>query len=230
MSQRICAPYGSWPSVFTSDLVVVACGEQIELQLDNENVYWLDSRPSEKGRSVIVSSVEGGDDIADVTIAHHNVRTLVHEYGGGAYCVSNGIAYYVNLDDACIYQQRVGSTDVSILTKTGFRFADLTVDVHRNRILCIREEHSSISNTVNNTIVAISLTTSDDSQPQEGTVLCQGCDFYSSPRVSSDGKYVCWIRYDEIDRLDYYHLYLIFDLSYPVIHLSSYPLLYLSYT
>ena len=131
MSQRT-APYGSWPSVFTSDLVVVACGEQLELQLDQENVYSLDARPSEKGRSVVVSLLDGGK-IADVTIAHHNCRTLVHEYGGGAYCVAKGIVYYVNLDDACIYRQSVGSTDVSVLTKAdkGFRFADLTIDVYR---------------------------------------------------------------------------------------------------
>ena len=176
----------------------MACGEQLELQLDQEKVYWLDSRPSEKGRSVVVSLLDDGE-TADVTIAHHNVRTLVHEYGGGAYCVSEGIVYYVNVDDGCIYRQRVGSSDALPLTiaDEGFRFADLTIDVRRNRILCVREEHSRTSGTVNNTIVAVSLSNNNnDSPPQAGTILCQGCDFYSSPRVSSDGRHVCWISWN----------------------------------
>ena len=61
--------------------------------VDGEDLYWLEQRPQEGGRSVLVRRTQDGQ-TADLTPAPFNVRTRVHEYGGGAYIVSAGTAYF----------------------------------------------------------------------------------------------------------------------------------------
>jgi hypothetical protein len=83
------APYGSWKSPITSDLIVAQSTMLSDVRIDGDHVYWLEGRPQERGRSVIVRA--GADGVAsDVTPASFNVRTRVHEYGGGAWLVHDG--------------------------------------------------------------------------------------------------------------------------------------------
>src|SRR6266851_528358 len=93
MSERHVAPYGSWESPITSDLIVagtIAVGQPL---IDGDDLFWIEMRPLEGGRSVIVKrDVEGR--IADVTPPGFNARTRVHEYGGGDYVARNGTVYF----------------------------------------------------------------------------------------------------------------------------------------
>src|SRR5215470_10085493 len=96
------APYGSWSSPITSDMIVASSIGLGEILLDGEVVYWLEARPQEGGRSVIVRRAADGA-IADITLpvsaakgTAFNVRTRVHEYGGGAYLVRGGVVYFCN--------------------------------------------------------------------------------------------------------------------------------------
>src|SRR6266404_9834889 len=89
------ASYASWASPITSDLIVASSIGLGDILTDGRDIYWIESRPQERGRSVIVRcSQDGGP--ADVTPpipsdsqGAVNVRTRVHEYGGGAYLVSS---------------------------------------------------------------------------------------------------------------------------------------------
>ncbi|MBO0738881.1 MAG: S9 family peptidase, partial [Alphaproteobacteria bacterium] len=114
------APYGSWSSPITSELIAVSTIGLGEIWLDGADVYWLEARPREGGRSVIVRLRADGT-LSDVTPpvpatgeASFNVRSRVHEYGGGAYLVSGGVVYFCNDADQRLYCQQTGSAPVAI--------------------------------------------------------------------------------------------------------------------
>ena len=102
MSAKKIAPYGSWKSPITSDLIAQGSVGLSQVSLDGEDVYWVESRPAEKGRAVIVRRTPGGR-TADVNPQPYNARTRVHEYGGGAYLVADGTVYFSNFADQRLY-------------------------------------------------------------------------------------------------------------------------------
>ena len=105
MAPLIVAPYGSWKSPITAD--VVAAGEVglEQVRLDGDDVYWIERRSQEGGRKVIVHRSPDGR-LADITPVGFNARTRVHEYGGGDYAVSNGTVVFSNFTDQRLYVQR----------------------------------------------------------------------------------------------------------------------------
>ena len=175
--------YGSWKSPISSD-VVASGGIALErpIVLDDNNVYWIESRPTEGGRSVIVRwSITGG--IVDVTPASFNARTRVHEYGGGAFTVESGTVYFSNFVDQLLYRQNPDAEPQAMTPATALRYADAIVDRHRRRIICVCEDHTNSGHEAVNSLVAIGLDGGGVSQP-----LVSGNDFYSSPRLSPDGS------------------------------------------
>lgn len=97
--------YGSWKSPITSDLVVSEAIRFGEIAIDGDDTYWVEMRPEEGGRCVIVRRTPDGH-ATDVTISPFNVRSRVHEYGGGAYTVTNNTIYFSNFEDQRIYRQK----------------------------------------------------------------------------------------------------------------------------
>src|SRR5260370_25226785 len=83
------ASYGSWKSPITSDLIVAQAIVLSEVRLDRGHIYWLEGRPQEQGRCVVVRGEEDGRQ-ADITAKPYNARTRVHEYGGGSWTVRGG--------------------------------------------------------------------------------------------------------------------------------------------
>lgn len=184
MAQVKTAPYGSWKSPITSDLIV---GETIGLsqpRIDGDDIYWIEMRPSERGRQVIVRQASDGRR-SDVNLADFNARTRVHEYGGGDYVVHNGAVYFSNFADQQIYRQSGDAKPERITTECAddrVRYADAIVDAARNRLIAIREDHSKSDQQAQNSVVAISI------KDGATTVLASGNDFYSSPRLSQIGR------------------------------------------
>ena len=80
------APYGSWQSPITTDLIVSGAIGLGQVALDGEDIYWAELRPAEGGRMVVVKRTPDGE-ITDITSEPFSARTRVHEYGGGAYLV-----------------------------------------------------------------------------------------------------------------------------------------------
>src|SRR5258708_38989251 len=107
MTESGVAPYGSWKSPITSDLIVAGTISLSESRFDGEDIFWIEGRPWEGGRSVVVRRTPDGT-IADVTPPGFNARTTVHEYGGGAYIVDSGTVYFSNFADQQIYKQAPG--------------------------------------------------------------------------------------------------------------------------
>ena len=185
------AAYGSWKSPITSDLIVAGTIGLGGAHLDGDDVYWSELRPTEGGRSVIVRRTPDGQ-TQDVTPAPFNVRTRVHEYGGGAYQVHQGVVYFSNFADQRLYKQAIGNPPTPITPETQWRYADAVVDSPRDRLICVREDHTVEGEAVN-TIVSVPLDGSDQ------TVLVSGHDFYSSPRLSADGSKLAWISWNHPD-------------------------------
>jgi dipeptidyl aminopeptidase/acylaminoacyl peptidase len=183
------APYGSWTSPITADLIVSGSIGLSEVALDGEDIYWVEMRPSEGGRMVVVKRTPDGE-IADVIPEPFSTRTRVHEYGGGAYLVHGGTVYFSNYSDQRLYRQDQGEAPQPITPEVNMRYADGCFDAARNRVICVREDHTQGGEPVN-AIVAV-----DALGQAEQVVLSQGSDFCSTPRISPDGSTLAWLTWD----------------------------------
>ena len=190
MSDRITTPYGSWKSPITSDAIVSETIALREPILDGDVVYWIEHRPAEDGRYVLVRRTGDGE-TTDMTPPGMNARTRVHEYGGGACTIAKGEVYFANFRDQRIYRTRDGLTAEAVTAEgVDMRFADGIHDAARDRLICVREDHTTGARQAVNTLVAVS--TADGRQ----TVLVSGSDFYSDPRLSPCGTKLAYLAWD----------------------------------
>ena len=128
----------------------------------------------------------------EITPQGFNVRSRVHEYGGGAYTVSQGVVFFSNFADQRVYRQENGSEPRPITPERAFRYADFEVDQSRNRLICVREDHTAEGLEAVNTLVSLGMESDEDG----GEVLVSGNDFYSSSRLSPDGKRLAWLTWN----------------------------------
>ena len=171
------APYGSWQSPVTAGRLVEKVVRLSQVQVDGDDLYWLEGRPAEAGRQVVVRHGHG-----DVTPEGLSARTLVHEYGGGNYVVRDGAVYFANFSD-----QRVYRDDTPITDDDGARYADFDVSPDGTRLACVRERHGT---EVVNDLVLLATDGSSDVE-----VIAEGRDFYAAPRFAPDGR-LAWLEWD----------------------------------
>ncbi len=186
---RSLLPYGSWTSPITTDMIVAETVGFSQLALDGEDLYWVEMRPREAGRNVIVRREPDGR-CADVTPAGFNARTRVHEYGGGAFTVHAGTVYFSNFDDQRLYRQERGGAPRPITPVGELRYADATIDARRHRLICVLEDHTQAGREAVNALAAVPLAGG------AARVLVRGHDFYSSPCLSLDGTCLAWLTWD----------------------------------
>jgi dipeptidyl aminopeptidase/acylaminoacyl peptidase len=185
--------FGSWISPITAEAAVAETGTLTEPRIDGDTIYWIEGRPLEKGRNVVVARAADGT-IRDITPAPFNVRSQVYSYGGGSYAVSNDALYFVNFGDGQIYRQVAGETPTKITSSADCLFADMCVDIERNRLIAIREERPGGDVVrANHTLVAIDIATGGVAS------LDSGCDFYASPTLSADGSKLAWLSWQHPD-------------------------------
>ncbi len=156
-------------------------------QVDGDDIYWLAGRASEGGRNTLLRQRAGH--ITEMTPAPFNVRTRVHEYGGGACLVAGGTVWFSNFADNRIYVLQGGAAPAALTGEGAQRHADFVLDSSRRRLVSVREDHAAGSAQPVNTICAI------DADGTE-TVLVSGSDFYAAPRVSPDGRALAWLCWD----------------------------------
>jgi hypothetical protein len=181
-------PYGSWTSPLTAAEIASGAVGLSEIRLDGDAIYWLEMRPSEGGRSVVVRPRPDGT-VEDALPEGFNARTRVHEYGGGSYLVADGVIYFSNFSDQRVYRLRPDGVAAPLTPPGGLRYADYAWDARRRRILCVREDHTH-DGEPRNTIVAL-----DPEGGEPDQVLAAGRDFYAAPRLSSDGAWLAWLEW-----------------------------------
>jgi dipeptidyl aminopeptidase/acylaminoacyl peptidase len=192
------AEYGTWPSTISAERVAAGATPMSSLMLggaDGGDIFWLAGRAAEAGRNTLLRHHGAVTD--ELTPAPFNVRSRVHEYGGGAYAVDGETVYFSNFADNRIHRlDFAGDGDAQPapvpLTAGGKqRFADFVIDRARGRLIGVRELHGDDGHgEPSNTICAIGI--ADGAE----TVLAQGADFYSSPRLSPDGRALAWLTWD----------------------------------
>ncbi|HZA52757.1 MAG TPA: hypothetical protein VE616_00795, partial [Candidatus Udaeobacter sp.] len=189
MALPTVTPYGSWKSPITAELVAGAEVGLEQVKLDGDDIYWIERRPEEGGRKVIVRRSADGQ-VTDVTPPPFNARTRVHEYGGGDYAVSQGTILFSNFSDQRLYIQTPGSDPSPLTPAANVRYADAIIDRRRNLLFSVREDHSRNGEVINS-LVSIGLNGGGTEN-----VLVSGNDFYSSPRVSPDGSRLAWLTWN----------------------------------
>jgi len=192
------APFGTWESpIQAKDLVVGAAGLS-EVVVDRNDVWFSESRPEEGGRVALMrwrATTAGEAEIVEMTAPDANVRTRVHEYGGGAWSVDQDTLWYVDDSDQRLRRQDPDGT-VTLLThdpeiERGVRFADGRPTPDQQWFVCVREQHGQDSHEPENDLVAVA---GDGSGAI--AVLASGADFYSSPRLSHDGSQLTWVQWN----------------------------------
>jgi dipeptidyl aminopeptidase/acylaminoacyl peptidase len=212
--QKTVAPYGAWRSPISADVMLQAAVRLGGVQLDGDDIYWLEGRPGEAGRNVVVRLSPGSTDPLDVTPSYEagrskfDVRTAVYSYGGGAWLVDAGTLYFTNYRDGRLYRQASGSEQPIALTPAGLQpngkdplrsYADGSIDRGRNRWIGVVEDWSAVEpdnaderkRQPRHSIVAVDL-----SGGTEVIQLLQGRDFYAAPRLSPDGRWLACLAWD----------------------------------
>jgi len=185
---KTAKPYGSWPSTLSAELITRAAPGLNFLQSHGERLFWVESRPWEAGRNVIMCR-EGDGSTRDLLPAPFSHQSRVHEYGGMAYAMDDSHLYFVNAADQRIYQLALAQDKQPVaITAAGSRFADLVIDQARQQLIAVCETHHD-NREPENTLVSIVL--ADGSL----STLVSGADFYAFPRISPDSKQLCWIEW-----------------------------------
>ena len=235
-------PYGAWTSPISARGVAEGARRIDDLAAAGDCVCWIERRPDEGGRNVLVC--RGADGATEtLTPAGYDVRSRVHEYGGGAFCLTpplgapafwpasgappplgapafrpasgapprSGVRElphaFVNFNDQRVYLA-AGGPPIPLTPKGGARYADLTPDPHRHRLIAVQERPDPAGGEEIAALVAIPLpaTAADaadagdpPAEPPPPAELVSGADFYSSPRLSPDGSKLAWLSWNHPD-------------------------------
>lgn len=186
------ARYGSWRSPITAELLTRGQISFSYLTATDGTLYWVENRPHEDGRAVLVRRGSDGR-VADAIPREFNTRTRVHEYGGGAVAVRGKTAVFSNSKDQRLYRVSGDGAPTAITpeppTPASHRYADGVITPDGTAFVCVRERHESDG--VVNEIVFLPL---DGSAPPH--TLASGHDFFSTPRLSADGRHLTWLAWD----------------------------------
>ncbi len=187
MTDPATAPYGTWPSPITAARVAAGVQPVSSPRLVGERVLWLQALPAEGGRLAVA---ERGPDGARriLTPAPFNVRSRVHEYGGGAWTAAGDTVWFSNFADNLVYAQAADAAPVALTADGAQRHADLELDAARGRLVAVREDHG-VEGEPRNSLVAIALDGSGS------TTLAEGADFYASARLSPEGRRLAWLSW-----------------------------------
>ncbi len=187
MTTPITAAYGTWQSPLSAQRVAAGVKPVSGPRIAGDTIFWLEGLPAEGGRVAAVRNVANGA-AQPLTPAPFNVRSRVHEYGGGAYALAGQTLCFSNFADNLVYAQTPTAAPRPLTTDSSQRHADFEYDAGRNRLIAVREDHSSAGHEPVNGLVSLPL----DGEASSA-VLASGFDFYAAPRLSPDGRQLAWI-------------------------------------
>ena len=215
LSTPAAAAFGTWTSPITPQVIVADTVSLDQVAIDGDDIYWIEGRAREQGRCVLVRYRDG--QAADVTAAPWNVRSRVHEYGGGAFLVDHGTLTWTNFIDQRLYHLSAATTasatrndgaapksvapvapaatiaPVALTIDAQRRHADAVMDRRHQRIVAVCEDHSDPRCEAQSSIVAVALNGSGEQ------TLVAGSDFHAAPRLNADGSRLAWLSWNHPD-------------------------------
>jgi len=184
-TSKQATPCGAWPSPISAAVVAAGAVPLAQPMPDGSAIGWLEGRASEGGRMTLMVHDAGGT--RELTPAPFNLRSRVHEYGGGACLLAGGVAWFSHHVDNRLYRVEGNGQPVALTAAdTGHRFADFVLDAGRQRLVSVREDHAAGAAYPVNTLCAVGFDGAE-------TVLVEGSDFYAAPRLSPDGGQLAWL-------------------------------------
>lgn len=186
---KTSTPYGHWPSPISAELLTAQAVRISEPQAIGDCLYWLESRPQEKGRTALVRELAGVRE--DLLPTPNSIRTRAHEYGGAPYLATATAIFYVLDSDQRIYRYNLANKETHAITPAGaYRYTDFYYDDRRRRLIVVREDCTQDAHQPISAIIALDLNNG------EIHTLAQGADFYSNPQVSPDGNQFTFLRWN----------------------------------
>ncbi len=193
------ARYGTWESPLTPETMTGGSIGMGEVSADGATLLWLESRPEEQGRTVLVRRNADGT-IQDLVPAPVNVGSRVHEYGGGAYAASDGRIVFSDKTDNAVWLISADAAPRKIAAVAGCRYADFRFVPGSDSIVCVREDHRGRPATNPEAgIVLLDLTSAVPPETHAGLPLVLGADFYAAPRPSPDGQHLAFLSWNHPD-------------------------------
>ena len=218
-SPPLASACGTWPSPITpAALVSGAVGISEAVPEPDGGVWWAESRPDEGGRTALMHRAANASAV-EVTPPEANVRTTVHEYGGGAWWAAGGVAWYVDYADQRLRRIVPGEAPVLLSpapdTPKALRYADLRPTPDGAWLIGVGERHGRSSDGSDSADDSTGAPVDDstgapgaDAEPvnflfalaTDGSerllTLVAGADFYGSPRLSPDGRRLAWVEWN----------------------------------
>ena len=182
--------YGEWPSPISAMHLAQGSSRFGDIKLCSGEIYWLESCNQEKGRMSIFRRKPDGY-IENLLAADFNVRSRVHEYGGGAFTVSAQSIFFSNDTDRQLYVMNNNRPPQKLTNYPGWRFADFVLDAARQRLISVAEHHAQEHALPKNVLISIP---TDSAKPMQ--ILAEGDDFYANPVISKDGKQIAFLTWN----------------------------------
>ena len=168
-----------------------------EPRLLEGRLFWLEQRPWESGRTTLMMRIDGVDDPCELTPGSWNLRSRVHEYGGGIYSVAGNSLVFVDDGDRCLWridlpdQPRTARIppphQLTVPSDRGDprAFADGFIDRGRQRWLGVMEQGGR------DHLVQVPL------MGGEPTILRSAGDFCGYAAVSPSGSHLAWVEWQQ---------------------------------
>lgn len=193
-------PYGEWPSPLGAEDVAESGRNFGGVAVDDDAVYWLERRPVQDGRGVVVR--DDGTGPVDLTPEDYDARTLVHQYGGGDFLVTDETVWFAEKDDQRIYRHpvdpaKVDADAVEPVTsdppeEKAHRYADFALAPDGETLYAVRQRHVGEVTDAEPANELVRL-------PAEGgqpVAVAGGHDFYAGPRPSPSGELLAFVAWD----------------------------------
>ena len=182
-------PCGAWPSPLSPERVAAGAVSLAYAGAADGTLYWIEGRPAEKGRSVLMCCASDGR-VAEVLGPQADVRSRVHEYGGMPWAAAAGRVVFSQQGDQQL-RLRADDGTLTVLTPPLCRYADAQAAPDGRTLVCVREDHRAGGEPAN-AVVRIDL----DRPGDAGQVLHGGSDFVAAPQLSADGTRLALVAWD----------------------------------